>query len=156
MKPKMKRGRPSTYTDAIADAICERLAAGESLYSICKDPAMPGWTTVWQWEQKHEYFANNSTRARERGCDHLAQQCLEIADTPCEGVETATNEKGETSEKRADMIQHRKLRIETRMRLIGKWSKRYSDKQQVELSGGLTLEQLVLKSLEPPTDASGG
>lgn len=149
-----KRGRPSTYTQAVADAICARLAGGESLYSICKDPDMPGWTTVWQWQQKHEEFANNSARAKERGCDFLAEQCLEIADTPEIGTERTIKPGRKVEVREGDMIQHRRLRIETRMRLIGKWSKRYGDKQQIEHTGKLTLEQLVAESMKPDEPSS--
>ena len=38
--------------------------------------------------------------------------------------------------KQADMIEHRKLRIETRLKLLAKWNPRkYGDKVQQELSG---------------------
>ena len=34
-------GRPTDYRQETADAICERLANGESLRAICRDDAMP-------------------------------------------------------------------------------------------------------------------
>jgi hypothetical protein len=40
-----KRGRPSAYSDKIAEAICDRLVDGESLSAICADPGMPGKAT---------------------------------------------------------------------------------------------------------------
>lgn len=36
-----KRGRPSKFTQEIADEICRRLAMGESLRSICRDEGFP-------------------------------------------------------------------------------------------------------------------
>ncbi|HXD37446.1 MAG TPA: hypothetical protein VN624_12375, partial [Rhodanobacter sp.] len=43
-----------------------------------------------------------------------------------------------------DMLGHRKLRIDTRLKLLAKWDpKRYGDKQQLEHSGTLSLENLV-------------
>jgi hypothetical protein len=56
----------------------------------------------------------HSARARELGCDALADECLEIADN------------GELDP------QDRRIRIDTRIRLIGKWSQRYSDKLLVQ------------------------
>lgn len=61
-----------------------------------------------------------STRAREAGCDALADECIEIADNPLL----------DAAEKR--------VRIDTRIRLIGKWSKRYNDKVIVESNTTVT------------------
>jgi len=36
------RGRPSEYSDKIAEAICERLLNGESLRAICADSGNAG------------------------------------------------------------------------------------------------------------------
>ena len=44
-----KRGRRTRYTREIADEICERLAAGESLFSICRDAHMPAENRVREW-----------------------------------------------------------------------------------------------------------
>ena len=50
-KPATKRrpGRPSVRTHRIQNAICVRIARGESLRSICKDTAMPARSTVYRW-----------------------------------------------------------------------------------------------------------
>jgi hypothetical protein len=48
----------SRYRPDLALAICTRLAAGESLRSICrKDPSMPTEKTVWNWLRQHAAFA---------------------------------------------------------------------------------------------------
>ena len=77
-----KIGRPSSYTDAIANEICELLSEGNSLVRICKLPHMPDSRTVFEWlsRPEHEAFALNYTRARAQMTHHLAEQCLEIAD----------------------------------------------------------------------------
>jgi hypothetical protein len=47
----------STYDPVLGAAICRRLAAGESLRSICRrDPSMPTEKTVWNWARAHEEF----------------------------------------------------------------------------------------------------
>src|SRR3954469_20408045 len=46
----------STYDPELGAAICRRVAAGESLRSICADPAMPTGKTVWNWARAHEDF----------------------------------------------------------------------------------------------------
>ena len=34
---------------AVFDRICERIAEGESLASVCRDPSMPAQSTVYRW-----------------------------------------------------------------------------------------------------------
>jgi len=47
----------STYEPELGAAICRRVAAGESLRSICRDDAsMPTGKTVWNWRRAHEEF----------------------------------------------------------------------------------------------------
>lgn len=61
----MPAGRPTTYNEDIAEKICTRIAGDESLESICRDPDMPGSSTVRQWKARHPEFAANYARARE-------------------------------------------------------------------------------------------
>lgn len=129
----VKRGRPSLFTQEIADSICARLSKGEPLAVICRDEGMPGVQTVSDWKLVHTNFSVGIARAREEGFDAIAAECLEIANTPLEGVETSTK-LGITEEKRGDMLGHRKLQIETRLKLLAKWDpKRYGDR--LELTG---------------------
>ena len=137
-------GRPSSYTAEVAGAICERIANGEPLKRICADELMPSYQTVRVWIKTNPEFADLSTRAYETGCHALADECLDIADT-------AKNDWMEFEENddvgyrlNGENIQRSKLRIETRMRLIGKWlPKVYGDRQHIEHSGKLGLESLV-------------
>jgi len=121
------------YTPELAQRICERLAEGEPLDSICRDDDMPSASTVRRWAIERDDFAADSARAYALGYETLAEQCLHIADTPMIGQKTKISAEGvEVME--GDMIEHRRLRIDTRMRLLGKWApKRYGDK--VALTG---------------------
>ena len=61
-----KRGRPSVYTPQLADEICERLAAGESLRAICADPHMPDKHRVREWAlDDRDGFSPRYARARQ-------------------------------------------------------------------------------------------
>jgi hypothetical protein len=47
----------STYDPELGAAICRRVAAGESLRSICRaDASMPTGKTVWNWRRAHKEF----------------------------------------------------------------------------------------------------
>ena len=124
-------GRPSKYTPEIVEEICERLSKGEPLAQICRSDGMPHPTTVRDWMAAMTDVSLAIAQARENGEDVIAAECLLIADTPQEGVEVTTSEKG-VFEKRGDMLGHRKLQIETRLKLLAKWNpKKWGEKVDV-------------------------
>lgn len=75
-------GRHSGYSEAIAEAICDRLADGESLRSICRDEAMPNKATVFRWLGLHKNFSDQYARAMEARADSHADDIVDIADDP--------------------------------------------------------------------------
>ena len=75
-----KIGRPSSYTDEVADAICERIADGQSLRSICEIEGMPNKATVFRWLTVNEAFRDQYARARETQADTIFDEILDIAD----------------------------------------------------------------------------
>lgn len=79
-KATNKGGRPSAYTDALALAVCERLAGGESLKAICDGEDMPARTTVYKWIAENEGgFADKYTRAREAQQDTAVDEMADVA-----------------------------------------------------------------------------
>ena len=126
--------RKTSYTAKIGAEICERLAEGEPLRKICRDTHMPAWRTVYDWIEKDKDFAARIARARSLGFDAIAEEALEISDTPVEGEETEDD--GEKVKvKRGDMLGHRKLQVETRLKLLAKWSpEKYGEKRSVDLT----------------------
>ena len=62
-----KHGRPSAYSDKIAEAICERLINGESLRAICADPRMPAKATVFRWLASNQEFRRSYALAPQYG-----------------------------------------------------------------------------------------
>jgi hypothetical protein len=131
--PAKPAGRPSRFTQKIADEICARLAKGEPLAEICRDERMPAVRTVSDWKRAHERFSADFARAREEGFDQIATDCLRIAD---DGVnDTYLDEEG-NKRTDTDVIQRSKLRIETRLKLLAKWDpKRYGDKVDINHGG---------------------
>ena len=128
-------GRPTHYNIEIASEICARLSSGRSLRSVCRDEDMPSERAVFLWLAKHEDFVQQYARAREAQADALFDEALDIADNPQIGIKTVTKATGvEVTE--ADMIDHRRLRVDTRKWLVGKLSpKKYGDKTQLEHFG---------------------
>ena len=122
-------GRPSLFTEELAARICERLAGGESLLSVCEDEGMPAESTVRLWAlEDRDGFSAKYTRAREIGYLHMGDELLAIADTTQEGVVIKENDKG-TETRTGDMIEHRKLRVEARKWTLARMlPKVYGDK----------------------------
>lgn len=132
-------GRPSEYSQETADAICERIADGESLRSICTEEGMPNKATVFRWLDALPDFATKYARARECQADTLADEIVLIADTTQIGVKTKTNEKGEVETTEGDMIEHRKLRIAARQWTAEKLRpKKYGPKLEIDQRTTLT------------------
>lgn len=74
-------GRPTIYSEDIADEVCRRLAEGESLRSICKDDHLPTKSTILLWvvDQRHESFSDQYRRAREAAGYAHADEITHIA-----------------------------------------------------------------------------
>lgn len=124
-------GRPTKYSDNVADEICERIVKGESLYSITSDAHMPSVATVYRWLQKHEDFRELYTRAREDQADTLADQIIAIADENPETVPIYDKD-GNLIEYRVDsaLIAYQKNRIEARKWTAAKLKPmKYGEKQ---------------------------
>lgn len=80
--PVNRGGRPSDYTEEIADEICELLANGLSLTMICARQDMPDQSTVRRWLFRHDEFCANYARARQAQANTFADQIQDIADNP--------------------------------------------------------------------------
>ena len=137
---KRKTGRPSKYTPEIAQEMCNRLAEGEPLRQICRTEGFPAWQTVYDWMYRDDALGEKGVglsgaiaRARELGYDAMAEECLIIADNHQLGMKeiTTVDAKGNesVSYSREDMLGHRKLQIETRLKLLAKFNpKKYGDR----------------------------
>lgn len=138
--------RASSYNVEDALTICEGLAEGHSLLEICEAMGVPV-SSAWEWERDYPEHGENATRAREVGCHVMACEMKEIADTPQLGVIRTTKPDGSVEERHEDMLQHRRLQVETRKWLLSKWaSKVYGDKQQVEHSVNEDTAAILMKA----------
>jgi len=70
---------PEKKTEA-QNYICQQVALGRSLVSICKEPDTPAYSTVMEWRAEDEGFAEKYARAREDQADFLAEEIIDIAD----------------------------------------------------------------------------
>lgn len=78
-------GRPSSYTPEKAEEILNRIAAGESMRSVCRDDDMPALSTLRRWEEDVPEFARKCARAREYQGDSYADKLDDIYDLVMSG-----------------------------------------------------------------------
>ena len=114
--PKAKMGRPTIYTQQLANLICLRIAEGESLREIVRSEGMPERATVYDWLLKRPDFADQYTRAREEQADTLADEIIAIADEQPEIIPVIDKRTGELIEHKLDnaFLQWQKNRIDAR------------------------------------------
>lgn len=131
-------GRPTIYSDELAEQICARIANGESLRSICRDPDMPERTTVYLWGiRDRDGFFNRYAQARLMQAQTLFDECIDIADDGSNDWMEKTLRSGETIEVvNHEHVSRSKLRVDTRLAMIKKLDpQRFGDKIQQEISG---------------------
>lgn len=162
-------GRPSDYSESLADAICTQIADGKSLRSICEADGMPDRGTVFRWLAKSEagdkVFSHQYAHARQVQADVLFEEILEIADEEVTMVKKSKHQPSSDDEDAEievcfdpTAVQRNRLRVDSRKWMAGKLRpKVYGDK--MELSGDAEnplhvvtkIERIIVRS--PNTDA---
>ena len=129
-------GRPTKYSQELADTICERLAIGESLRTVCKPDSMPSVSTIFNWFRSQEGFLEQYEKAKQESADAMAEDILEIADNPQMGEIRTIKPDGSVEVKQDEMLGHRRLQIDTRKFLMAKMKpKRYGDSLDLTTKG---------------------
>jgi hypothetical protein len=72
--------RPVDYTREIGSTICDRLFAGETLFEICRDAAMPDKSTVMRWLAQYPQFLEEYVFTGQLLAEALAIEAVSIAD----------------------------------------------------------------------------
>lgn len=145
-------GRPTDYTQDLADLICSELSAGKSLRTVCDSDDMPHRSTVFRWIREHEEFRDQYARAKEEASDAFVEEILDIADN-------GTNDWNERYDKEGNFvgwqvngehIQRSRVRIDTRKWIAGKLKpKKYGDKLDLTSDGEkLEMAPLVVSEIK--------
>jgi hypothetical protein len=120
-EPK-EMGRPTIYSQEIADEICNRLSHGETLRTIiASSPHLPCRTTIYRWNADNEDFRNQYTKARAEQADYYAELIVD---------ESYSSHDAGIGRLRVDALKWAASKMAP---------KKYGDKIEVETSQPLTL-----------------
>ncbi len=115
-KPKAKMGRPTDYTVEIADAVCDGIAIGKSLKTVCSPSSMPNPRSIYRWIREYPDFSRNYEFAKEDQADAMVE---EMRDTSLSAD--------------SDNVQVARLQIDVMKWTASKFKqKRYGDKLQTD------------------------
>jgi len=118
-----RTGRPTVYSETIADKIITRLTNGESLSAICREEDKPDPATIYRWLAARPDFCDRYTRAKEEQADTLADEIIAIAD----------EEEGD--------VQRARLRVDARKWVASKLKpKKYGERQEIEHTGNIIID----------------
>lgn len=125
--------------------ILEEVPKGKSLEEICREDmglTLPSTRLIYQWlhEGSNSYdpeFVQNYARAYIVRQNKIFEEIIEIADTPEVGETTKIGGANGIEIVKADMLGHRKLKIEARQWVLARMnSKRFGNKVETTLQGG--------------------
>ncbi len=130
-------GRPTIYSNDLADAICAELSAGKSLKQICGEDRYPSEYAVYSWLAKYPDFQKKYSCAREHWANAEFENILAIADDSTN--DTVLGEDGEERPNH-EWITRSRLRVDTRKWALARMNPRkYGEKQFTDIQVNVSL-----------------
>lgn len=135
-------GRPSDYTQEIADEIINTISSCSiGLRSLCNsNEHWPDVTTLFRWIQVNDEFHNRYIRAKELQAEYLASEILDIADDGTNDLMTIIKGNNEYEIENKEVTNRSKLRVETRRWIVERLlPKQYGNLTKLEHSGSVEI-----------------
>lgn len=150
-KAPKKNGRPSIYTQELADRICAELAGGKSMRTVCKQDDMPSMDCVFRWLREKPEFNEQYVKAKAESADALVEEMMDIADNGENDWMVRHGKDGEESwVVNGEHVQRSRLRLDTRKWIASKLKpKKYGDK--LDMNHGVQPDNPLAKLLEQVT-----
>lgn len=150
-KEKKKMGRPTIFTQKLADHICHLIATHSfGLKKLCATyPELPNPDTIRMWCREKPDFSGQYAQAKRDQADLMAEEILCIADDGSnDWMETTDDEGGLGWKVNGEHIARSRLRIDSRKWLASKLAPKIygaNSDDGKESSGKSLLEQLADK-----------
>lgn len=153
VKDKHPGGRPTIYTDKLVFDICEMIANGDSMRSVCRDEAMPAMTTIFRWLKENDEFRAQYEIATQERAEAMNEDIIDIADNATNDWMASHGKDDEGYRQNGETLQRSRLRVDVRKWHMSKMNpKKYGDKQQIEHSGKIGLSDLSDSDLQKELD----
>jgi hypothetical protein len=148
---KNKGGRPTIYSQEIADKICQRVATCSfGLKKLCTmHDDWPAMDTIYEWRYKIKEFSEQYAAAKLKQADYMAEEIVEIADEGRNDYmeSLSDDDKGMGWKLNGEHVQRSKLRIDTRKWLAAKLLPRTYGITKDEERPKSEIEQYVLRKI---------
>jgi hypothetical protein len=105
-----------TYSDKLAQTICERISAGSLLTVLCREDDMPTMRRCNQWLKEYSEFAALMDMAKNDRLNIFSEEVLEIADDMKNDFKTVIKNGKEKRIVDPEVIARARIRIEVRFR----------------------------------------
>lgn len=134
--------RPTHYTPEIVKTICDKLCEGIPLEEICRMDNMPSAQTIHSWKRKDkpesvpDSVSEDIAHARDIGYDAIANRLRATA----RGQGDSTQD-----------VQRDKLIIDTDLKLLSKWTKKYGDSTTLKGDADNPLSMILADRLDKIT-----
>ena len=114
-------GKVQAISAALVERVCERVANGETLTAVLRDPGMPSWSSFHRRINSSYDLRAAVARAREAGYARMADDLLEIAE---DGRNDYVERQGRNGKPfialNDEHVRRSQLRIDTRKWLLSK------------------------------------
>jgi hypothetical protein len=129
------RFRPTVPSAALLEAICERIANGQTTSEVVRDETMPTWNVLYRWREQDEDFNRAYTIARQSCCEKWADEIIEIADDASNDyVERVLKNGGTQTVWSRENFERSRLRVDSRKWTASKVLRHvYGEKSEVDL-----------------------
>lgn len=121
----------------LIDVICQKVAEGQSLMAICKEPGFPSYNTLAKWRRKHDWVSTALHEARTDRAEYLRDKAVQEA-------ENAENPK--------DSIDGTKLRVDTYKWAAGVDDSKFSPRSKVEATINAPTQLIIVTGIDRKED----
>lgn len=142
----------------VIEAALQAIATGRGLNAFCEESGI-AFVTLWRWLDAHEKAHPDAApwaQAREMAVCYLTEECLAIADDARNDWMAKRGGEDAGYALNGERVQRSKLRIDTRLRLIERWSRPNNnkdvDKAGAALDAAVTIFELPDNARENATD----
>lgn len=145
LKKLSEKARDVVMTDDLFYLLCERIAQGEPMVSVCADQTMPSYRQVFKYMHKDEKARELYYAAQECRMETMADEILTISYD--DSQDFSIDEKSGRRISHNDVVQRARLKTDNLKWTMAKMApKRFGEKNQTEVtgSGGAPLAMTII------------